>query len=70
MRDAKSVSTPVRVGTKLTKCVDDDEKFDRNTYQSAVGCLLYLSTGTRPDIAFFVSNVIQQENTGLHSREY
>ena len=57
MRDAKSVSTPVSVGTKLTKCVDDDEKFDRNTYQSAVGCLLYLSTGTRPDIAVAVSNV-------------
>ena len=57
MQDAKSVSTPVSIGTKLTKCVDNDEKFDRNTYQSAVDCLLDLSTGTRPDIAFAVSNV-------------
>ena len=35
MRDAKSVM----VGTKLTKCVDDDEKFDRN--QLLVVCCTY-----------------------------
>ena len=57
MQDAKSVGTPVDTSTKLVKAVEDDVMFDKGVYQSAVGCLLYLSTGTRPDIAFAVGNV-------------
>ncbi len=57
MQDAKSVSTPVDTSIRLTKAVDEEEMFDQNIYQSAVGCLLYLSTSTRPDISFAVSNV-------------
>ena len=36
---------------------EDSEPVDKNLYQSAVGSLIYLSTCTRPDIAFAVSNV-------------
>jgi hypothetical protein len=56
MTDSKSVRTPVDVSTKLVKD-DGSEKIDKVKYQSAVGSLLYLSTRTRPDIAFAVSNV-------------
>ena len=36
---------------------EDSEYFDKETYQSAVGSLLYLSTRTRPDITFAVNNI-------------
>ena len=57
LKDAKPVTTPVCVGSKLTKAKEDDELVDESLYQSAVGSLQYLSTMTRPDITFAVSNV-------------
>ena len=75
MQDVKSVSTPVDTSIKLTKAVDGEEMFDKNIYQSAVGCLLLLSTSTRPDISFAVSNVAKYfseptQNTGQRRSEY
>ncbi len=57
MEDAKSVKTPVDTCTKLVKGTEDEEKFDQKMYQSAVGSLMYLSVGTRPDITYAVNNV-------------
>ena len=57
MQSAKSVATPVDPGTKLVKADESDESYNQSEYQSAVGSLLYLSIGTRPDVAFTVSNV-------------
>ena len=57
LKDAKPVATPVCVGSKLVKTTESDELVDENLYQSAVGGLQYLSTMTRPDINFAVSNV-------------
>ncbi len=57
MQDAKCVSTPVDPSNKLVKAEDGEESFDQSVYQSAVGSLLYLSTGTRPEVAFAVSYV-------------
>ena len=50
-------ATPICVGSKLTKATDDDELVDESLHQSAVGSLQYLSTMTRTDITFAVSNV-------------
>ena len=46
--------------------------FDRAVYQSAVGSLLCLSTGMRPDIPFAGWNIVRfsANNTGLISREF
>ena len=57
MDNSKPVSTPVENENKLVKGTDDDELADTELYQSADSSLLYLSTKTRPDIAYAVGNV-------------
>ena len=57
MEKSKPVATPVEAGIKLIKATGNDKLFNQEMYQSAVGCLLYLSTKTRPDIAYAVGNV-------------
>ena len=57
MEDAKSVATPCDANNKLVKVEDGEERIGQGIYQSAVGSLMYLATGTRPDIIFAVCNV-------------
>ena len=57
MEQAKPVNTPVDSSMKLMKATDKDGCVDKKLYTSAVGSLLYLSTATRPDITYAVSNV-------------
>ena len=57
MDNSKPVGTPVEIGTKLVKPKDGDNLVDQELHQSDVGSLLYLSTKTRPDIAYAVGNV-------------
>merc|ERR1712002_1415877 len=46
MENSKPVLTPIEVNCILEKAVDDSDLFDLETYQSAVGSLMYLSTRT------------------------
>ena len=59
MENAKPISTPVAVNTNLMLKTEDSEYFDKETYQSCVGSLLYLSTRTCPDITSAVNNIAQ-----------
>ncbi|KAI9920744.1 hypothetical protein PsorP6_001034 [Peronosclerospora sorghi] len=52
--DAKPVHNPVVEGRFLIKNEKKDPKMENRPYRSLVGSLLYVATGTRPDIAFAV----------------
>jgi hypothetical protein len=49
-----SVNNPSVEGQFLVKCEKKDPKMENRPYRSLVGSLLYVATGTRPDIAFAV----------------
>lgn len=61
MQDCKPVGTPSDTNTKLCINMNSDDvsnaDLQRIPYQEAVGSLLYLSQGTRPDISFAVNDV-------------
>lgn len=59
MNDAKTAVTPSDPNQKLSTDMYDEQKSLVGVvpYQEAVGCLLYVSNGTRPDISFATNNV-------------
>lgn len=57
MADCKPVGSPCDPSQKLISGTDDLEETADIPYREAVGSLLFLVQGTRPDLAFAVSNV-------------
>lgn len=59
MEDCKPVGNPADTSLKLSKdmVTDDNSLKGKVPYQEAVGSLLFLSQGSRPDIAFAVNDV-------------
>lgn len=61
MADCKATCTPSDTNTKLSINMPGDdatmEELKKIPYQEAVGSLLYLAQGTRPDIAFAINDV-------------
>nr|CCA27160.1 putative polyprotein [Albugo laibachii Nc14] len=51
---AKSVTNPCLQGQFLSKMEQEDPRTENRPYRSLVGSVLYISTGTQPDIAFSV----------------
>ena len=52
--NAKPVYNPSVEGQTMVKCEELDPKMENRPYRSLVGSLLYVATGTRPDIVFAV----------------
>ena len=59
MENCKPVSTPLDPGRKFQQLSQGDEPFNVQTYQQAIGCLTYMSTATRPDVAAAVGVLSQ-----------
>ena len=57
MLNSKLVGTPVNPDIKLVAGENPDDVCNQQMYQAVVGSLLYLSTKTRPDIAYAVGRV-------------
>lgn len=64
MDECKPVSTPSDSSTKLSIQMFNDENSlcGKVPYQEAVGSILYLSQGTRPDIGFAINDVSRFNN--------
>lgn len=57
MQDCKSVSTPM--DTQLERSDIEGDPMDPKLYQKAIGSLMYLMIGTRPDLAFVIGRLSQ-----------
>ena len=62
MQNCKSIGCPIAAGHKLTKAMiptskSEVEEMEKVPFRSAVGSLIYLVTGPRPDIAVAVGEV-------------
>lgn len=59
LKDAKGVNTPLDVGYYASSSAFSTKLLDNSDYQKLIGCLLYISVNTRPDIAASVSILAQ-----------
>ncbi len=57
MQDSKPMGTPSDTSQKLSSAITLGEEKNDVPYQQVVGCLLYLSQCTRPDIAYAINDV-------------
>ena len=59
IQDCKSVSTPIDSNDQWKAIEDDDEYTDATAYQQIIGSLMYLFTGTIPDLAYTITHLSQ-----------
>jgi len=59
MENSNTVSIPLPKGITLMKGITEQPKDQVTTYQSMIGSLIYLCTGTRPDLVYTISFLAQ-----------
>jgi hypothetical protein len=62
MTECNPVYTPCETDLQLNKAKNKEEILNDVPYHELIGCLLYLSQGTRPDIAFIVNQLSRFNN--------
>uniref|UniRef100_H3H946 Reverse transcriptase Ty1/copia-type domain-containing protein n=1 Tax=Phytophthora ramorum TaxID=164328 RepID=H3H946_PHYRM len=55
--EAHAVGNPMEVNTRLVPTNDEEEVNTEFPYREAIGMLMYLTTSTRPDLAFVLSQL-------------
>jgi len=70
LQDAKVSSVPINVGyLKASQTSDRDLLLSNKDYQKLVGCLLYISVNTRPDISASIS-ILAQKVSQPHQEDW
>ena len=59
MENSRTVSTPLPKGIQLKSGTEDERIPDPSIYQSIIGSLMYVTTGTRPDLSYTISFLSQ-----------
>ena len=57
MEQCKPVSTPLEPGKHFQELPDDENPTNTNEYQKLIGCLIYVTTATRPDLTSAVGTL-------------
>ena len=57
MGECKGISTPIEPNGYLPPCGNDMDINNRSEYQSKIGSIMYAMLGTRPDLAYTISNL-------------
>ena len=59
MKDCNPVSTPIDANHRLIASLPEDIRADATLYQQIIGSLMYLTTATRPDLAYTITHLSQ-----------
>jgi hypothetical protein len=59
MENCKGVSTPMEANIHLTAAINTASPQEKADYQRAIGSIMYVMLGTRPDLAYAVSTLSQ-----------
>ena len=59
MQDCKPISTAIDSNHQLKAIGDIDERTDATAYQQILRSLMYLVTGTRPDVSYTITHLSQ-----------
>lgn len=62
LSDCKPVNTPLDMNTKIKGSTEEGKILHDIPYQEAIGCLLYISQVTRPDISFAINMLSKYNN--------
>lgn len=69
MSDCKTVNTPIDMNTKVQSKSEENKILNDIPYQEIIGCLLYVSHITRPDICYVI-NMLSKYNNNPDMRHW